>query len=126
VDPVPGAGHSERKPRKPIAWLGPSLDDIREFPEDARREAGHQLNRLQEGLLPEDWKPMPTVGPGVAELWIRTGRSHRVFYLAKFDEAVYVLHAFEKKSQKTADLDVEIGQRRFKELVALRRRLKER
>lgn len=111
---------------KPIAWLGPSLDDLREFPDDARREAGHQLDRIQGGLVPDDWKPMPTVGPGVAELRIRTGRAHRVFYLAKFDEAVYVLHAFEKKSQKTSALDLETGQRRYKELIAFRQGRRER
>ena len=76
-------------------------DTACDFPDQARRVAGHQLHVVQQGLEPDDWKPMPTVGPGVAELRIRTGVEHRVFYVAKFAEAIYVLHAFEKRSRSS-------------------------
>ncbi len=72
---------------KPLAWLGASLDDVRAFPEDARREAGHQLGRVREGLWPTDWKPMASVGAGVIEIRVHTRLEHRVFYVAKFDDA---------------------------------------
>jgi phage-related protein len=77
---------------KPVSWLGSSLENLRAFPEDARRDAGYQLGRVQQGLLPTDWKPMTTVGPGVIEVRVHTRVEHRVFYIAKFEEAVYVLH----------------------------------
>lgn len=84
--------------------------------------AGYQLDKIQVGDEPTDWKPMPTVGPGVRELRIRSGREHRVFYVAKFEEAVYVLHAFEKKSRKTSRDDIELGKRRFKLALERHRR----
>jgi len=105
---------------KPIHWIGSSLDDLRAFPQDARRRAGQELLRLQEGEQPIDWKPMPSVGSGVQELRVRVGTTHRVFYVAKYAEAIYVLHAFEKKSQKTSKSDLELGRRRLAEV--LRRR----
>ena len=105
---------------KPVEWLGSSLDDPRGCPADARREAGFQLERVQQGLMPNDWKPMLTVGAGVTEIRVRKGREHRVFYVAKFAEAVYVLHVFEKKSQRTASRDVAIGEARYRELIQLR------
>jgi phage-related protein len=71
---------------KPVSWLGSSLDDVRAFPEDARRAAGYQLGRVQQGLLPTDWKPMTTVGPGVIEIRVHTRVEHRIFYVAKFEE----------------------------------------
>jgi phage-related protein len=106
---------------KALAWLGSSRSDIRAFPRDARRLAGVQLRRLEQGLEPFDWKPMPAVGPGVRELRIHTALEHRVLYIAKFAEAVYVLHAFEKRSRKTSKRDVDLARRRFRDLVALRR-----
>jgi phage-related protein len=101
-------------PLKPLDWVGTALDDLRRFPEEARNEAGYQLDKIQRGEVPSDWKPMKAVGQGVNEIRIRTGREHRVFYVARFGEAVYVLHAFEKKTQKTAKADIELGQRRFR------------
>ena len=83
---------------KPLVWLGSSLEDVREFPADARQEAGFQLRRVQKGLSPIDWKLMTTVRPGVIEIRIHTTEEYRVFYVAKFAEAVYVLHAFDKKT----------------------------
>ena len=80
---------------KAVAWLGNALTDLRAFPADARRDAGFELRRVQQGLDPDDWKPVPSIGPGVREIRIHTGLEHRVFYVARFAEAVYVLHAFE-------------------------------
>jgi len=101
--------------------VGSALDDVREFPEDARREAGHQLYLVQLGLEPDDWKPMTTVGAGVYELRIRTSVEHRVFYIAKFTEGVYVLHAFAKKTRRTAQSDIRLGQQRLRDVLAWRR-----
>jgi phage-related protein len=108
-------------PEKPLLFVGSALDDLRDFPEDARRLAGHQLHLVQQGLEPNDWKPMATVGPGVLELRIHTGVAHRVFYVAKFAEAVYVLHAFEKRTQQTRKADLELGRHRYQELLHARR-----
>jgi phage-related protein len=91
---------------KPVAWLGSSLHDLRAFPAEARRAAGYQIGRVQQGLMPDDWKPMMTVGAGVCEIPIRTGLEHRVFYLAKYEEAVYVIHAFEKPTRQTREADI--------------------
>ena len=107
-------------PEKPIFWLGSSLDDVRAFPEDARRAAGYQLGRVQQGLAPTDWKPMTTVGAGVVEIRVHTKVEHRVFYVAKFEEAVYVIHAFEKQTRKTSASDIALAQRRFADLVQRR------
>ncbi len=107
-------------PKKPLIWLGNSRQDVRAFPADARRVAGFQLWRVQLGLPPNDWKPMTSVGPGVQEVRIRTGREHRVFCIAKFAEAVYVLHAFEKRSRRTPRQDVEIARNRFRLLLGAR------
>ena len=101
---------------KPLAWLGASLDDVRAFPEDARREAGHQLGRVQQGLLPTDWRPMPSVGAGVIEIRVHTRLEHRVFYVAKFDDAVYVLHAFEKHTRATPSQAIDLAQKRLGDL----------
>lgn len=110
---------------KPITWCGDSLECVREFPQEARRKAGQQLNRLQYGLDPQDWKPMPGVGLGVREIRIHEVGEHRVLYVAKFAEAVYVLHAFAKKSQKTPKQDLDTAAKRFRALVDERRRLKQ-
>lgn len=106
---------------KPLLWVGSARDDVRAFPENARIVAGFQLRRVQQGLDPNDWKPMPTVGPGVREIRIHVDGEHRVFYIASFPEAVYVLHAFEKKTKRTAAQDLGLGRRRFRDLVKMRR-----
>jgi phage-related protein len=105
---------------KPVSWLGSSLDDLRAFSEDARRAAGYQLGRVQQGLMPSDWKPMTTVGQGVIEIRVHTGGEHRVFYVAKYEEAVYVLHAFEKRSRQTPQPDVELARKRLADLIRRR------
>src|SRR5437870_12919782 len=98
-------------------WLGSSRTDVRAFPRDARQLAGFQLRRVQQGLEPLDWKPMLVVGPGVREIRIHTGLEHRVLYVAKFAEAVYVLHVFEKRSRRTAKRDVEVAEQRYRALI---------
>jgi phage-related protein len=107
-------------PDKSIIWLGNSRRDLRAFPALARRLAGFQLRRVQQGLDPDDWKPMQTVGPGVREIRIHIAGAHRVFYVATRPEASYVLHAFEKKTQKTSAHDLRIGRDRFGALRKLR------
>jgi phage-related protein len=104
-----------------LLWLGSSRADVRAFPADARRLAGFQLRRVQQGLEPNDWRAMPSVGPGVAEIRIHTAVEHRVVYVAKFVEAVYVLHAFEKKSDKTSKRDVDLARQRLHQLLLQRR-----
>ena len=103
---------------KKIAFEGSSLDDLREFPPAARNEAGYQLDKVQHGLEPDDFKPMPTVGKGVWELRItdETGQ-FRVIYIAKLKDAIHVLHCFQKKSQKTAQKDLDISNKRLRELL---------
>jgi phage-related protein len=112
-------------PDKIIVWMGASFEDLRDFAPEAKRLAGYQLRRLQGGSMPNDWKPMPTVGSGVNEIRIHTGLEHRVIYVAKFEEAIYVLHAFEKKSQQTRDADLTLARERLKQVLALRREGKE-
>lgn len=102
---------------KPVVWLGDSLARVRQFAPEAKRETGYQLGMIQEGKDAADWKSMRSVGPGVNELRVRIGGAHRVIYIAKFAEAVYVLHAFTKKSRKTSLLDVELARRRFGALI---------
>jgi phage-related protein len=108
-------------PDKVLVWIGASFDDLRGFPPDARRSAGYELRRIQRGLMPTDWKPMPSIGQGINEIRIHTSVEHRVVYIAKFEEAVYVLHAFEKKSRQTRDRDVALARERLQQVEALRR-----
>jgi phage-related protein len=104
---------------KPIAFLGGSLDDLRGFPADARREAGYQLDRVQRGLDPDDWRPMPSIGAGVREIRVREpAGAFRVIYVATFADVVYVLHAFQKKTRQTAKRDVDLAVSRLREQVA--------
>jgi phage-related protein len=111
---------------KPIRWRGSSLADLRAFPDEARQRAGFELDKVQHGKMPSDFKPMPTVGTGVYEIRIRTEVAHRVFYIASFPEAVYVLHAFEKRTQQTSKADLSIGTVRLKELLRERTLTKKR
>lgn len=108
---------------KPIVWVGSALADLRRFPDAARQAAGLQLRRVQVGLAPDDWKPMPTIGTGVCEIRLRRGAAYRVFYVAKFEEAVFVLHAFEKRTRKTRLMDLELARSRLAEVLRQRKRL---
>lgn len=103
---------------KPVEFRGNSLDDLREFPILARREAGHQLDQVQHGQEPDDWKPMPTIGSGVREIRIRDAAgAFRVVYVAKFADAIYVLHCFQKKTQKTSQSDLDLANSRYRDLL---------
>ena len=108
---------------KPVAWIGDSRQTVKDFTPVARQRIGRQLARVQDGLEPEDWKPMPSIGIGVKEIRVRENRAYRLIYVAKFSEAIYVLHAFEKKTQKTAKPDIELARTRFRALVNDRRKL---
>lgn len=112
--------------RKPLVWVGSSLADLRAFPPEARRRAGYELDQVERGLSPSDWKPVPSVGPGVVEIRVHTGVEHRIFYVARFEEAIYVLHAFRKKGRKTARRDLELARARLAAAIAERGRDSER
>jgi phage-related protein len=99
---------------KPLEFRGSALDDLRAFPETPRREAGFQLDQVQHGRDPDDWKPMNTIGRGVREIRIRDAAgAFRALYVAKFSDAVYVLHCFQKKTQKTSKADLNVAALRF-------------
>ena len=108
-------------PTKRIEFLGTSLKAVREFPAIAKREAGHQLDRVQHGLNPTDWKPVKSVGPGVREIRIQHEGQYRVIYVASFEETIYVLHAFQKKSRKTGRQDLDTAKRALREVLERQR-----
>lgn len=100
---------------KTIVWQGSSYNDLRALPLNARRDAGYQLDKVPRGLEPNDWKPMATVGRGVREIRIREDDgAFRVIYVASLGDSIYVLHAFQKKSQKTSVKDLNLAKARFK------------
>ncbi|GMR03592.1 MAG: type II toxin-antitoxin system RelE/ParE family toxin [Gammaproteobacteria bacterium] len=107
---------------KSIGFIGDSLKRLKDFPQSARREMGFQLDKVQRGLMPDNWKPMNSVGKGVNEIRVRdsTG-AYRVMYVATFPEAVYVLHAFQKKRQTTAKADLELARARLQSLIRSRK-----
>ena len=107
---------------KPVHFVGSSRDDLRELPEDARETAGYQLFKVQQGKEPDDWKPMAMVGTGVQEirLWEESG-TYRILYVARFEEALYVLHVFEKRSQRTSQRDIQLAKERYADLVRWRK-----
>jgi phage-related protein len=103
---------------KPIEFLGTALDDLRAFPSAARREAGYQLDQVQNGQEPDDWKAMNSIGQGVQEIRIRDAAGiFRVIYVAKFADAVYVLHCFQKKAMKTSKSDLDLAGKRYRDLL---------
>lgn len=105
-------------PPKPVEFLGDSLKRLRGFPDTARRRAGQQLERLQHGLMPDDFKSMPAIGKGVQEIRVRDeSGAYRVIYTAKLANAVYVLHAFQKKSERAAALDLQLARQRWLKLI---------
>jgi len=99
-----------------LEFIGSSLDDLRNFPAEARRAAGFELNFVQQGLMPLDWKPMKWVGPGAMEIRIHVLGEWRVICVAKFAEAAYVLHAFQKRTQKTRQEDIELARTHYREI----------
>lgn len=107
---------------KLIRFRGDSLEALREFPADARQDAGFQLDRVQRGMDPEDWKPLPSVGSGVKEIriWDEAG-TFRIVYVAKLADAVYVLHCFQKKTQQTSAKDIQLARKRLSDLMEERK-----
>lgn len=99
---------------KPILFIGSSRDDLREFPAEVRKALGDELLRVQNGLIPVDFKPLKDVGKGAYEIRVHLKGAWRVIYVAKFASAIYVLHAFEKKTQKTSQSDMVLAKRRYK------------
>jgi phage-related protein len=100
---------------KPVRFVGSARDDLAAFPKIARTRAGHELFMIQVGRNPDDWKPMSSVGPGACEIRVRDPNgAYRVIYVAKFTDAVYVLHAFQKKTQKTARADLDLAMQRYR------------
>ena len=113
---------SARSDDKEIRWVGTSYEDLLTFPKVARKEAGFQLGKVQAGLEPTDWKPFDEVGPGTREIRIRDASGiFRVMVVAKFEEAIYVLHSFQKKTQTTARHDIEIAAARYRAVASARK-----
>ena len=107
---------------KEIRWVGSSYDDLLAFPKAPRKEAGFQLGKVQAGLEPTDWKPFDEVGAGTREVRIADVKGiFRVMYVAKFEEAVYVLHCFQKKTQATSKQDTNIAAVRYRAVVNARK-----
>ena len=106
------------KQPKPVEFLGSALNDLRDFPLSARREAGYQIDKIQHGEEPDDWKPMKTIGTGAQEIRIQDeAGAFRVVYIAKLKNAVYVLHCFQKKTQRTSAQDIALASKRYNELM---------
>jgi phage-related protein len=107
---------------KEIRWVGSSLDDLLAFPKAPRKEAGFQLGKVQAGLDPTDWKPFDEVGAGTREIRIGDSKGiFRVMYVARFEEAVYVLHCFQKKMQATSKQDKDIAAARYRAVLNARK-----
>lgn len=106
---------------KPVTWLGDSREQVKSFPAEPRGEIGFELWEIQQGKEPSDFKPMPSIGLGVNEIRVRTENAYRLIYVARFAEAVYVLHAFEKTSRKTSKPDLELARKRYRQLIRERR-----
>ena len=105
---------------KRIYWMGSAKNDLSAFPVEARRKIGFQLRAVQKGQEPIDFKPMSIIGKGVEEIRVRAEDAYRIFYVARFEEAIYVLHAFQKKTQKTSKQDIELGQQRYRKMLQFR------
>lgn len=106
---------------KQLVWRGSSRSRIREFPSEAQDIVGHELMRVQFGRSPADWRPMSSVGPGAIEIRVHRPHEHRVIYVATFPEAIYVLHCFEKKTQKTSRNDIDIARNEYADLQKYRK-----
>lgn len=101
---------------KTLQFIGSSLDALRDFPDEARRAAGFELNAVQHGLMPSDFKPLLAVGAGAYEIRLHVLGEWRIIYVAKFDDAVYVLHVFQKKTQRTSQQDIKLAAKRYQQI----------
>jgi phage-related protein len=106
---------------KPVEWIGRARYEFLSFPPSAVNEAGYSLGFVQEGDEPENWKPMESIGPGACEIRVRTRQGgtvqYRVIYVAKFPEAIYVLHAFEKKTRATSQHNIDVARARYAQML---------
>ena len=105
---------------KEIIWLGATHSEVRTYPPEVRQDIGYNLDKVQRGLSPSDWKPMTSIGAGVKEIRIHATNEYRVLYVAKFEEAIYVLHSFVKKTQQTTLKDIALAKKRYTELLNMR------
>jgi phage-related protein len=101
---------------KALKFIGSSLDDLKQFPLEARRAIGFELDAVQRGLEPSDWKVINIIGSGAYEIRVHVRGEWRVIYVAKYSEAIYVLHAFQKKTQKTRKEDLDMARRRYQQI----------
>jgi phage-related protein len=107
---------------KEIRWVGSAYDDLLAFPQELRQEVGFQLGKVQAGLEPTDWKPFDDVGAGTKEIRVKDASgAYRVMYIAKFEEAIYVLHCFQKKTQVTSKQDKAIAEARYRAVANSRK-----
>ena len=110
---------------KEVDWRGSSREDLLSFPSEVRRTAGFEIGKIQNGLNPTDWKPIPSWGAGIIEIKLSVVKDqYRVVYVAKFEERIYVLHCFQKKAQATSMPDVDIIKMRYRDVVNERRKTK--
>jgi phage-related protein len=105
---------------KPLFWIGNSYRVLTDWAAPVKQVAGFQLHLIQEGMNPDDWKPMTSIGAGVREVRIHVDGEYRIIYLTKFDEGIYILHAFPKKTQKTPKKDIDIAKARLREVIQMR------
>jgi phage-related protein len=106
---------------KQIIWLGKTHERVKSYSNSVKQEIGYNLEKIQRGLEPSDWKPMLSVGHGVKEIRIHQENEYRVLYVAKFAGSIYVLHAFVKKSQQTQKRDIDLTKQRYLEMINMRR-----
>jgi phage-related protein len=106
---------------RPLVWIGNSLALLRKATTEIRSDAGYQLELVQRGENPTDFRPMPDVGSGVIEIRIHDAYEYRIFCVARFEEAVYVLHCFAKRTRATRKADLDLGRQRYHALTELRK-----
>lgn len=106
---------------KKITWLGHTHQTVKGYSDIVKQEIGYNLDKVQRGLEPHDWKPIPLVGQGVKEIRIHQENEYRVLYIAKFEESIYILHAFVKKTEQTLKKDIGLAKQRYVEMLEMRR-----
>ncbi len=106
---------------KNVLWVANSRQVVQGFSKQVRFDLGAELRRVQEGLAPKNWKPMQSIGTGVREIRVKYRGEYRLIYIAKFEEGIYALHAFRKKTRKTAQSDIDLAAQRLKEVIRQRR-----
>ncbi len=102
-----------------LYWCGSSLGDLRAFPKSAKISLGREIDRLEHGALPINYKPLKSLGKGITGVYeIRTsddGKIYRVAYVAKFGDDIVILHCWNKKTQTTSESDKKLIVKRYRE-----------